>query len=288
MPAKQQLAFMASLGYGQMPPEDVARSLADIGYAAVEWPLGFFNPRTKGPRERKGLVDATHDAGLEVSELVVQQDFVKTDEPERRDTIALVAECIDAAAEMGVGTLNLFTGPARWNPSAPRVPEDLSEGQAWAMVFDAFDALVPKAQERGVDLAVEGVWGMMAHDFYTTRFLLDRYDSRRLGVNFDPSHDVLVGNFDSGWIARQWGDRIMHVHLKDAIGVAEPGRFLFPMLGEGRVDWPGFAAALDDLGYRGFLSVEFESFQYYGTVLGGDAAQAARLSFGQACRLLGL
>ena len=288
MPSKKQLAFMASLGYAQQSPDAVVQSLADMGYAAVEWTFGFFNPRATSLSERQRLVAVTRDAGLEVSEVVVQQDVVKTDEAARRDAVALVLECIDAAADAGVQALNVFTGPAPWNPAAPKVPDDLPAGEAWGMVFDAFDAWVPAAEDKGVDLAVEGVWGMMAHDFYTTRFLIDRYDSPRLGVNLDPSHDVLVGNFDCGWIARQWGERIKHVHLKDAIGVAEAGKFLFPLLGEGRVDWVSFGEALDEIGYGGFMSVEFESFQYYATVLGQDVADAARISYMQACKLLSL
>ena len=170
MPSKKQLAFMASLGYAQQSPEAVARSLAGIGYAGVEWTMGFFNPRQKSLADRQRLVAVTRDAGLEVSEVVVQQDVVKMDEAARRDTVALVLECIDAAAQVGVPALNVFTGPAPWNPDAPKVPEDISAGAAWGMIFEAFDAWVPAAQDKGVDLAVEGVWGMMAHDFYTARF----------------------------------------------------------------------------------------------------------------------
>ena len=69
--------------------------------------------------------------------------------------------------------------------------------------------------------------------------------------------------------------------VKDAVGIAEQGKFLFPLLGEGRVDWAGFFRALDDLGYEGFMSVEFESFEYYRTVLKGDVEQAARMSMMQ-------
>jgi sugar phosphate isomerase/epimerase len=45
---------------------------------------------------------------------------------------------------------------------------------------------------------------------------------------------------------RAVGDRIKHVHLKDSAGL--PGRdgetFIFPLLGEGQVDWVSFFAAM--------------------------------------------
>jgi len=78
---------------------------------------------------------------------------------------------------------------------------------------------------------------MLCHDYYTTRPLIDRYDSPRLGVNLDPSHDLLAGNLDVGWIVKEWGRKIMHVHLKDAVGTQEPGRFIFPLLGEGDLEF---------------------------------------------------
>jgi sugar phosphate isomerase/epimerase len=57
--------------------------------------------------------------------------------------------------------------------------------------------------------------------------------------------------------------------------------FIFPLLGEGVVDWPAFMDALDDVGYDGFLTVEFESFVYYRTVLKNDPARAATISMEQ-------
>jgi len=57
--------------------------------------------------------------------------------------------------------------------------------------------------------------------------------------------------------------------------------FIFPLLGEGLVDWPAFLAALDEVGYDGFLTVEFESFNYYRTVLADDPSRAAAISMEQ-------
>jgi sugar phosphate isomerase/epimerase len=54
--------------------------------------------------------------------------------------------------------------------------------------------------------------------------------------------------------------------------------FIFPLLGEGQVPWAGFFAALDEVGYAGHLTVEFESWEYYRQALGSDPVAAARLS----------
>jgi len=287
MPAHSQLAYMASLDFGSRPPEEVARCLADIGYSAVEWTLAHFDPRTHTDDQIAAMVRATEAAGLGTSEVVVQRDFVRRDEMERADAVAHVAECIRAAARHGIGILNLFTGPAPWDPSAPKLGQEMGEGAAWEIVFRAFDELVPLAEEMEVRLAVEAVFGMAARDYYTSLPLMSRHDSPSLGLNFDPSHYQLYRN-DIPWTVRQWGERIFHVHLKDCVGAPGglPGEtFTFPLLGEGTVDWPAFFAALDEIGYTGHLSVEFEAFTYYRTVLGSDPVKAAQLSMEQ-CRAL--
>ncbi len=272
-----KIGFMASLGFSRMPAEEVVGHLKELGYGAVEWTLAHFNPRAHKAAELRQVVETTRAAGMEVSELVVQQDYVHGDDAVREDRLALTLECIAACAEHDIATVNLFTGPAPWDPNAPVVGKNISESAAWDMVLDAFGRIVPALEQHGVNGAVEGVWGHLCNDYYTTLPLFERFDSPRLGVNFDPSHDVLKGNLDTGWLVRQWGvERIKHIHLKDAVGIQEEGKFLFPFIGEGNVDWQGMFAALREIGYDGFCSVEFESFTYHNRVLKGDTVEAAR------------
>lgn len=290
MPDPSKLGYLAGLGFGAWKPKDVVRCLAELGYSAVEWTLAHFDPRTHSDAELAELMEATREAGLTVSEVVVQQDYVTRDEAARADRVTHTIECLEAAARHGVETLNLFSGPAPWDPSAPTLGRDMPEGEAWDLVFAAFDELVPAAEQRQVKLAVEAVFGMTVRDYYTTLPLLARYPSACLGLNFDPSHYALYRN-DIPYAVRQWGERIFHVHLKDCVGVPGglPGEtFTFPLLGEGTVDWPAFLAALDAIGYAGYMSVEFEAFTYYRTVLGNDPVRAARLSMEQCRALLGV
>ena len=281
----RRYGFLAALDFADRPGVEVADALAGLGYEAVSWPFARVDPRTQSDDDRRRLLSDTRAAGLAVSEWIVQLDFVHPDPEVRRSRIDLAAAAVRAVAELDMSAqsipapVNLFSGPAPWDPEAPRLGRDLTEGEAWGMVRDAFDRLVPLAQDGGVQLAVEGVFGHLVHDYYTTLELLRHYDSPALGINLDPSHGVLVGN-DPPWVVRQLGSRIHHFHLKDAVGrPGMPGEtFIFPLLGEGVVPWADFFAAIDDIGYQGYLSVEFESWDYYRQVLGSDPVAAARLS----------
>jgi sugar phosphate isomerase/epimerase len=273
--------FLAGLDFVHQPASQVLHSLAEIGYQAVSWPLSRYDPLTTGHAERQELVRQTHTAGLAISEWVLQLDYITLDASLHRERIDHSVMAIRSLSEAdSTAPINLFTGPAPWDPTAPRLGVDLTEGEAWDRVKQAFDVLVPLAEKEGVCLAVEGVFGHLVHDYYTAQELLRLYPSPSLGVNFDPSHGTLYGN-DIPWAIRQLGGKIFHVHLKDAVG--RPGglpgeTFLFPLLGEGEVPWPAFFAALDSIHYTGYLTVEFESFAYYKNVLQNDAIAAARLS----------
>lgn len=285
MERKWKLAFLAGLGYAQWPEGDVIASLKEIGYEGVEWTPAHFHPGRPLPDLRQ-LVQRTRDAGLEVSRVTTDVDLVVADDGERQRRIDHVLRVIELAGAVGVSTVGTFTGPAPWDSAAPQVGVDISEGAAWDMVFEAFFSFTAAAREAGVTITSEGVFGMLAHDFYSHRFLMDRLDTEVQLVNLDPSHGILCDNLDVGWVVRQWGSRIGHVHLKDAVGVPRMGRFAFPLLGEGNVDWTAFFTALDDISYRGFCSVEFESFNFYQTVLGGDPEIAARMSHQQVNALM--
>ena len=209
-----KLEFMASLSYATMQPHQVVSSLAEIGYEAVGWTLAHFNPRTHTSDQLLELVELTRKGGLEVGEIVVQQDYITLDDALRKDRIKLSIECIEAAASCGLPVLNFFSGPAPWDPAAPIIGKDITEGAAWDMLLRAYDQVLAAAEKHQVRIGVEGVWGMLCHDYYTTRLLVDHFKSPWLGVKFDPSHDILSGNLDIPWITRQWGlDHIHHVHL---------------------------------------------------------------------------
>ena len=287
MAMKDRLGFMASLGFSAKSPEEVLGCLSKLGYSGVEWTLAHANPRVHSIADFRRLASSVDRAGMTSSEWVVQQDLVAGEPEEREDRIQLVEECIRTAREAGMDVINLFTGPAPWDPRAPKLGSQIAEGEAWARVRAGFDRFLKLAETHKVRLAVEAVFGMSCRDYYTLSHLLSLYDSPWLGVNLDPSHYVLYGN-DAPWTVGQLSTRIFHVHLKDVVGVPGlPGKeFLFPLLGEGMVPWKAFLAALEGVGYNGFLSVEFESFAYYRDILGSDPERAASLSMEQLRQLL--
>lgn len=275
----RKVGFYAAGSFMDMPIEKTCEIIKGIGYDAIELNTGWMEQcRTDAELARQ--CSEIEKAGLQLSEFVVQLDYVSKDADVRRQAVEQTKEYMKRCAEAGIGTVNLFSGPRPWIPDRITVGDQVTQGQAWDMVFEAFDRLVPVAEETKVTMALECVWGMLCCDFYSTQFLMNHYNSPYLGVNFDPSHDQLYGNTDMEFMIRQWGpDRIKHMHMKDAAGSQVRGRVLFPPLGTGLVDWDSFVRGIEAIDYQGVMSVEYEADQHLARNLKGDWIRAAQESY---------
>lgn len=267
--------YMTAPGKWDAPrPDEAISVLRGAGYDGVEWMLGR---HFDSAEELRALVSRTRRGRLKVSNIMCWQDLVTNDRRSLAKSVGVLSQMLTVAGELSVPLMNVFTGPMTWNARSAKVGRDISEGRAWDSVVGALNEVVGTAERAGVTVTVEPVFGMLVHDYYTVRELLGRVGSRRLGVNLDPSHFALYGN-DVAWAAERLGERVKHVHVKDAFG--KPGifgeTFSFPFLGEGMIDWKSFFAALRRIGYAGFLSIEFENDSYLNNVCDGDWSVAAR------------
>ncbi len=108
----------------------------------------------------------------------------------------------------------------------------------------------------------------------TLKTFLDSLGSKGVAVNFDPANFVMVTGDDPVQAVYTLRDYIVHTHAKDGrklldsdpeviYGIIEDviqeGKAFAELpLGEGDVDFPNYLAALDEIGYRGYLTVERE------------------------------
>ncbi|MBM3647648.1 MAG: sugar phosphate isomerase/epimerase [Alphaproteobacteria bacterium] len=286
-PLAHRWGYATTPGFRGWEPERIIAALARLGYRHMEWTLDALDPRALGDAAVVRALRAAGDHGLAVSEYLILADYVTGDATTRAKAIALSRRAIDIAAEAGVDRVGLYSGPDSWDPAHPSIPGQLASGEAWARAFAALDELVALAEARGVTVTFKTCHGTLAYDVYSTQPVIERYGTRMgFGLNLDPSHFVLCGN-DLIWTVERWASLIRHVQLKDVFGVPgeEHRSFHFPLLGEGKVDWPGFFGALDRAGYRGAFVVLFESYALFERLLGRDPIAAATLAMERLRRL---
>jgi len=179
-----------------------------------------------------------------------------------------------AAQKLGVGIVNGFTGSSVWHllySFPPVSPEMIDEG--FKLLAERFNPILDVFGECGVKFALEVHPTEIAFDLYTAERALDTLNYREeFGFNFDPSHLIWQG-VDPVEFIRAFPDRIFHVHMKDAIvtlngksgilsshlNFGDPCRgWDFRSLGRGGVNFEEIVRALNDVGYKGPLSVEWE------------------------------
>ena len=179
-----------------------------------------------------------------------------------------------AAKNMGVKVVTGFTGSPIWNYwySFPQTSQQQIDA-AFKEVVDTWTPILDVFDECGVRFALEVHPTEIAFDFYSTEKLLKAFDYREtFGLNFDPSHLVWQG-MNPALFVREFGDRIYHVHVKDAkvnldgragilgshieFGDTRRGwNFVSP--GHGDVNFDAIVRELNAVKYAGPMSVEWE------------------------------
>lgn len=174
--------------------------------------------------------------------------------------------------------VNGFTGSSIWHALYAFPPTDqayLEKGYAdfakrFIPILDAFDKL-------NVNFALEVHPTEIAFDIATTdRAIAAVKGHKRFGFNYDPSH-LGYQAVDYVKFIRKFSDRIFHVHMKDVWwghGNGEAGVFGghtdfgdprrhwdFRSLGHGDINFEEIIVALNDIGYAGPLSVEWEDIR---------------------------
>ena len=103
---------------------------------------------------------------------------------------------------------------------------------------------------------------------------LDGLSSKGVAVNLDPANLVMVTGDNPVEAVYNLKDYIVHTHAKDGIKLLDVDpeilygeieteiqnarAFIEKPLGQGNVDFPAYLKALEDIGYRGFLTIERE------------------------------
>jgi sugar phosphate isomerase/epimerase len=179
-----------------------------------------------------------------------------------------------AAQKLGVTVVNGFTGSSIWHLlySFPPVPPRMIDA-GFELLAERFNPILDVFAECGVKFALEVHPTEIAFDLYTAERALQTLKYREeFGFNFDPSHLIWQG-VDPVEFIRAFPDRIYHVHMKDAkvtvdgrtgilashLNFGDPRRgWDFRSLGRGGVNFEEIIRALNQVGYQGPLSVEWE------------------------------
>jgi len=183
---------------------------------------------------------------------------------ENKSKIKKTFQIIDYAVELGTTIITTHIGV---------IPENDSEKRD--NIQQALIKICRYAEKSGVFIAVET--GPERSEVLK-KFILETGE-KSLMVNFDPANLVMVQGEDPVLAVYNLNDLIVHTHAKDgkmirkcdpvkiynAFAEGNPDNididsyFLESPIGKGDVNFPAYLAALDEIGYKGYLTIERES-----------------------------
>jgi L-ribulose-5-phosphate 3-epimerase len=233
---------------------------------------GEMAPENLTSSARKELKDYIASLGLEISALCGDLGGHGFQDSEMNpQKIEKSKRILDLAVELGTNIVTTHIGIIPEDP-ATRVYESMQK---------ACDELGVYAKSLNAYFAIE----TGPETSLRLKTFLDTLSTNGVSVNFDPANMVMVTGDDPVEGVKLLKDYIIHTHVKDgvrykpvdprdvygALGygggvdheqiakmVTEGEYFRELPLGEGKVNFPSYFAALQEIGYQGYLTIERE------------------------------
>lgn len=231
--------------------DDIFTYCARIGYDAVEVaPFTLAKYVTDiSPAERKRIREAAATAGIAISGIhwvLVQAEGMYLTSPDtdtRERTAKYFCELVDFCADIG-GKIIVVGSPKQRNLLPGVTPE-----QAWTWATDVFRPSVKQAEKRGITICFEPL-APAETNFINTAADGIRFTQQLKSPNFKVILDVKAMSSEPKpvpQIIRESRGNFAYFHAND-VNLKGPGF--------GDVDFRPIAAALKEVGYDGYVSVE--------------------------------
>jgi hexulose-6-phosphate isomerase len=256
-------------------PEAVTAETATI--RAIERSVGLDVPRPGGLRrqstheELRALRTQAEASGLAITSVSTMQLFhypLSSPVPAvRARALELVRAMVDAMALLG-GDVVLVT-PGRVTRNEPYQA-------VWERSQAALAELLPYAEARHIVLGVENVWNKFLLSPLEFARFLDDFQSPAIGAYFDVAN-ILTYGYPDQWL-EYLGSRVKRVHFKDYRLDIDDIRGFTSLL-QGDVPWDRVAAALERIGYSGWIVVEVAPYRAHGAQVLPDSIAALRSIF---------
>lgn len=219
-------------------------------------------PENLNATQRRELLDFVQSHGLRFSALCGDLGQGFANKEKNLELIEKSKRILDLAKDLETDIVTTHIGVVPEDPSVER----------YAVMQQACYELSRYADSIGSHFAIE----TGPEKSCILKGFLDSLGSTGVAVNLDPANLVMVAGDDPVTAVHNLKKYIVHTHAKDGVmlknigpeyvyGVKEcPAEYKnVPLyrempLGEGQVDFPAYLAALDEVGYRGFLTIERE------------------------------
>jgi sugar phosphate isomerase/epimerase len=222
---------------------------------------GDLAPENMSGAKRREFLAMVQDSGLVISALCGDLGHGFGDKERNASLVERSCRILDLAKDLETSVVTTHIGV---------VPADKNHDRYKVMAESCRD-LADYADKLGAHFAVE----TGPERAETLKGFLDSLGSTGVAVNMDPANLVMVTGDDPAQAVYTLRDYIVHTHAKDGrklrdkppeaiYGLSNDAEgemgdaFIELPLGQGDVPWDRYLAALVDIGYHGFLTIERE------------------------------
>mgnify|MGYP000860177327 CR=1 FL=1 len=221
---------------------------------------GEHSPDNLTGSKRKELLDMVKSSGLVFSAICGDMGMGFGNKDKNIDLIEKSKRILELAKDLETDVVTTHIGV---------IPNDKNH-ERYKIMQEACYTLSRYADELGAHFAIE----TGPEIAITLKEFLDALNSKGVAVNLDPANFVMVVGDDPVEAVYTLKDYIVHTHAKDGrrllvkdpeivYGIIEDEiqtamAFIELPLGDGDVDFDNYLKALDEVGYRGFLTIERE------------------------------
>lgn len=257
--------------WGDKPIEWCVDRVAEYGYEGVDFFYDLFLnlPRPEYDRLAATLGGYVKSKGLEVASIGAHHLTLTPRAWEREGQLVVMKKAIDLAASIGARTVVAYIG-GYYNPPTYKL---MSRKEATQVLVDMVKECAEYSGERGLTFSIEPHQESLINTPDVTMDVINRVglDNVRVTIDFGGVEMGMRPHMPVGDAMRAFGGLINHVHAKDITGVI--GRWNMCWFGGGMVDFATYAAGLRDVGYDGYICVEWEGWFKGGLAGVGDMSE---------------
>ncbi|MBQ6898659.1 MAG: sugar phosphate isomerase/epimerase [Clostridia bacterium] len=230
----------------QVPFKEAVILARDMGVKGLQPYVtgGELAPENLTKEDRADILKFVNDNGLVFSALCADFGLHFNEKGTNEEGILRTMKMMDLAVDFGTRVITTHIG---------RVPED-ENSEAYFNIVNTIERLGKYGDKIGVSFATETGPEMAVK----LKGILDKADTKSAKVNLDPANFVMCAGQDPVEAVHILKDYIVHTHAKDGIKLSDDDYEEKP-LGSGGVPFPEYIAALKEVGYDGFLTIEREA-----------------------------
>lgn len=257
-----EFSIGALLDSFKMETKKAIETAASLGIKGLQMysTTGEHSPENMTPAKCRELMDMMNSNGLVFSAICGDLGMGFGNPEKNPELIEKSKRILDLAKELGTNIVTTHIGVVPGDKNHPRykIMQDVcGELSRYADSMDAHFAI-----ETGPETSL------------TLKGFLDSLGSNGVAVNLDPANLVMVTGDDPVQAVYNLKDYIVHTHAKDGIklkesdpeviygiieDVIQEGSYFEEVpLGKGKVPFKEYLKALDDIGYKGYLTIERE------------------------------